>query len=344
MNTIIENQFIEALARAFPRSEKQLNALQQSDAEILKVSENGPWLALTMDSIAEEIESGLYADPYLAGWMTVMVNASDLAAVGADPLGLLLNETLPASADDSFLQDLQRGIAEASAISGLPVLGGDTNVANHTELSACAIGILPENRYLSRIGCRPNELLYASGRLGAGNAFAFAQLQGLVSNGEFKPQPHFKQAKVIRQFATCCMDTSDGFIATVDQLMRLNHLGFDVRQPMETFLHPAALQIAVQFGVPQSAFLAGIHGEFELIFTIPASKNTAFLQQAKQIKWQPILLGKVSAHQGLRLNMAGRTVQPDTAFIRNLFDHRRGRIEQYIQEIIEYLTNLEKGA
>ena len=344
MKSIIENQFIETLARAFPRSEKQLNALQQSDAEILKLSENGPWLALTMDSIAEEIESGLYADPYLAGWMTVMVNASDLAAVGADPLGLLLNETLSASTDDRFLQNLQHGLADAAIAGGLPILGGDTNRANHTELSACAIGILPENRYLSRIGCQAKDLLFASGLLGSGNAFAFTRLQGLEFDDKFLPQPRFAQAKIIRQFATCCMDTSDGFIATVDQLMRLNHIGFDVRQPPETFLHPMALQIAAQFGVPKSAFLAGIHGEFELIFTIPPEKKTAFLQQANQIRWQPILLGEVSTHQELRLNMAGRTIRPDTAFIRNLFDQRRGQIKQYIQEIIEYLTNLEKGA
>ncbi len=64
MKNIIENQLIEKLAQNLPRSRAQMNTLQQTDAEILRLSPNGPLLALTMDSIAEEIEAGLYNDPF----------------------------------------------------------------------------------------------------------------------------------------------------------------------------------------------------------------------------------------------------------------------------------------
>ncbi len=60
----------------------QINKLQESDSELLNINilENDQ-LAVTTDSIVEEIEMGIYKDPYLIGWMTVMVNMSDLAAV-----------------------------------------------------------------------------------------------------------------------------------------------------------------------------------------------------------------------------------------------------------------------
>ena len=67
----------------------------------LEVSESSI-LAITTDSIVEEIRLGLYDDPYLIGWMIVMVNLSDLAAVGADPLGILISEIFPNNLDDIF--------------------------------------------------------------------------------------------------------------------------------------------------------------------------------------------------------------------------------------------------
>ena len=84
-----ENALVESLVRALPRSLDQANGLGESDAELLRLPGTDLLLAITTDAIVEEIEAGLYRDPYLIGWMTVMSSASDLAAVGADPLGIL---------------------------------------------------------------------------------------------------------------------------------------------------------------------------------------------------------------------------------------------------------------
>lgn len=78
-----EVALLERLAGGFARSHLQCNQRHESDAELIRLPGSRSVLALTTDAISEEIESGLYADPYLIGWMTVMVNASDLAAVGA---------------------------------------------------------------------------------------------------------------------------------------------------------------------------------------------------------------------------------------------------------------------
>ena len=51
-------------------------------------------IAITTDSIVKELKTGLYSDPYTIGWMTVLANASDLAAVGPEPSGILISETL----------------------------------------------------------------------------------------------------------------------------------------------------------------------------------------------------------------------------------------------------------
>ncbi len=340
MKTIIENQFIENLAKTLPRSRAQKNLLQETDAEIIGLGMDGPLLALTMDSIAEEIETGLYRDPFLMGWMSVLVNASDLAAVGAEPLGILINETLNPDMDDAFLKRLQKGIAESALVCNLPVLGGDTNFAGHTELGGCAIGICKNGSFLKRTGCHVQDLLYASGPLGLGNAFAFQQLQHQSSSIAYQPQSRFPQSAVIRKFATCCMDSSDGLLATLDQLMRLNDLGFDVNSEMSRYLHPQARRLSTGANIPATALLAAPHGEFELIFTIPPEQNGPFLLEANKINWHPIALGTVSKKSGIRLITEKGIAEPDTAAIRNMFDEHHGDITGYVQHLIQYLKNL----
>ena len=96
---VLENAYIERLVRELPRSPLQLNRLQEADAELIRLPGTTAVVALKTDAIVEEIETGLYADPWLLGWMAVTVNASDLAAVGAEPVGVLLNETLAPDAE-----------------------------------------------------------------------------------------------------------------------------------------------------------------------------------------------------------------------------------------------------
>ena len=108
--SLLENQLLRQIGNPFPRSPEQRNQLLESDAELIRMAD-GSTLALTTDCIAEEIQTGLYSDPEHIGWMTVAVNMSDLAAVGARPLGLLLSESLPPGFPSEKLIALQNGIA-----------------------------------------------------------------------------------------------------------------------------------------------------------------------------------------------------------------------------------------
>ena len=140
IDPIAENRLIERLTKRFRRSPLQINRLQESDAEIIRLGNaEGACLAATTDSIAEEIGMGLYTDPYLIGWMTVMVNMSDLAAVGARPLGILIAEILPPNLTEEWISRLQQGIEESCRACDSFVLGGDTNAGAQLSLTGCAI-------------------------------------------------------------------------------------------------------------------------------------------------------------------------------------------------------------
>jgi thiamine-monophosphate kinase len=333
---VFENALIEKLTAGFLRSPHQLNGIRESDAELIRLPGMPSVLALTTDGIVEEIEAGLYDDPYLIGWMTVTVNASDLAAVGAEPVGILVNETLPQRVGDRFMSRLQEGIRDASKTYGLPVLGGDTNFSTRMQMSATALGVVPNGSPVTRRGCEPGDRLFVSGPVGLGSAFAMLQLEdetaveGLAL--EYRPHARLTEGKLLRDFATSCMDSSDGIIPTLDELSQLNGIGFQLDMEVEELLHPAAVRLAAAVGMPPWMMLAGPHGEFELVFTVAPARRDAFVAHAVAHGWEPLEIGTVVPESGLRLAEGSQPL--DTSRIRNLFMEVDGDVGEYVRALL----------
>lgn len=347
MNTINENQFIQKLTGHFHRSPLQINQLQESDAEIIQLSlEPLTRLALTTDSIAEEISLGLYDDPYLIGWMAVMVNMSDLAAVGAEPLGLLTAEVLPHDYPSEALSRLQEGIHDACTACSTYILGGDTNAGERLVITGCAVGKIIQNQGLSRMGCSAGDLLYTTNVLGVGNAFALSRIMNLEAitgkRVNYHPRARLTEGQTLCGLASACMDTSDGVISTLDQLMRLNNVGFALEENWESLLHPEAKELALTAGIPPWLMLAGQHGEFELVFTVPQHLESCLLDPAKIKGWLPLRLGKVVEEPAVSIPLYGERIRLDTARIRNLPNEVNGAVDAYIKQLCSIDTEIQR--
>jgi thiamine-monophosphate kinase len=338
MTRVNERVLIDRLAAGFARSPRQLNARHESDAELVRLPGGDTVLAVTTDVIVEEIAAGLYHDPYLAGWMIVAVNASDLAAVGAAPVGIVVSESLPPDLPDAALDDLQRGIRDAAERHGLPVLGGDTNQAGTLALGATAIGTVPADRVLTRRGAEPGDRLFASGPLGIGTAFAFAALMDTGGLGRsavpFRPVARLREGRCLPGIASACMDTSDGVIATLDELMRLNGVGVRWERPLIESIHPAALATARGARLPTWTMLAGPHGEFELLFTVPDGRCAALDAAVSPLGWTPLELGVVTEEPVCSVRDATEWLEIDTARIRNLFGDVAGDPDRFLRELL----------
>ncbi len=320
MQQIHENAFIARLASFLPRQPAQLNGVQESDAELIRLpGEAHHVLAVTTDAIAEEIETGLYTDPYLIGWMTVMANLSDLAAVGADPIGLLVAETLPRDASEEDLIALQTGIRDACARCGTSVLGGDTNFSDSFRTTGTAVGLIANASPLMRVRCTPGEVLFCTGRLGTGNAYAARRLTGIADPdpAPYRPVARLKEGLSLRSIASACMDSSDGLFATLDQLGRLNNCGFELENGWEDKIASGASRFAASSGLDPWMLFAGPHGEFELVFTVPELLISALHRGAAKAGWTPLRLGKVTRDAGIGLGGWGHFDPDDLAAIRN---------------------------
>jgi thiamine-monophosphate kinase len=346
-----ETTFIDALARHFTAPPHRLNAIHESDAELIRLSAAGVHgtvqvLAVTTDTVAEEITAGLYADPYQAGWVAAMASLSDLAAVGADPVGIMLAETIPADYPPELLDRLQAGVGDGCASAGTYVLGGDTNFGPTISLTTTAIGLVPDGRPMTRRGVEPGDILYSSGRLGRGNGFALSALGNgpdTPFSGGYFPRARLREGAILRGYASACMDTSDGFFATLDQLGSVNAVGFNVTARWEEAIDPASLSVVHRHGLPPWFLLAGCHGEFELLFTVRPDRQAGLREHAGAAGWNPIEIGVATGARGVRLPAGGRTLRFDTARVRALSWQPGAGIDGIIAAFLEYDRELTKG-
>ena len=343
MNPVLENALIEQLTRTFRRSPLQLNGLQESDAELILIPGSETVVAITTDTIAEEIAVGLYNDPYLAGWMVVMVNMSDLAAVGAKPIGMLVSELLPRRHTPEWLGRLQKGINDACTTCNTYLLGGDTNTGDQFLLTGTAVGVLPDNKILTRKGMQPGDILYTTGRLGRGNSFALQKHVRTCTPSTYLPQARIHEAQIIRRYATACMDTSDGTLATLDQLTRMNSWGMQLADDWDTLLDADAKACIEAAGLPSWLLLAGQHGEFELMFTLPETAEADLVDKAMNAGWRPLRLGTVIKESKLLIPLYGTDVTIDATRLRNLAFEMNGDVEAYIKNLVAMDREIRKG-
>jgi thiamine-monophosphate kinase len=337
IDEIHENRLLSTWAKLLPRRPGQVGSIHETDAELIPLGD-GRLLALTVDAVIEEIAAGIFHDPFTAGRTAVVSSLADLAAVGADPLGVLLSVTLP-DGEPSVQERVAAGVGEACSLAGTYVLGGDTNEGSeHLEITVAAAGLVPEGEQLTRTGLQPGDRLYAAGPLGAGSAIAAAVLLDLpdsvYTEDDYRPPPRVKEGVCLRGIANACMDTSDGLIATLDQLARLNGVGIRVDNDAQALLDEGARRVSAATGLSAPVLLAGHHGEFELVFAVPPGRTGLLEAAAQAIDWTPIPVGE--AAEGSGVSLAGHVV--DTARIRNLLPEVGGDLEAYLAGLIALLS------
>ena len=135
----------------------------------------------------------------------------------------------------------------------------------------------------------------------------------------------------MRKFAFI-LRTYNGFVATVDQLARINEVGFRIESRCVDLLHPLATGLSESSGLPAFPFLASYHGEFELVFTVPATRVSMLEVRAVDLGWKPIRVGVVESEPGVRFG--GNAI--DCAALRNALELSGGDVRAYADALLRF--------
>ncbi len=174
--------------------------------------------------------------------------------------------------------------------------------------------------------------------LGLGNAFAFAQLflAHRTNPITYRPTPKLREGRLIRQYGSACIDTSDGFFPALANLTVINEMGFRLCNNWDSAVRSELWHFGQIEGIPSWYLLAGPHGEYELLFTIPAVQEKAFLAEAESIDWRPVFLGEVIAERTCYYPVGEQLHHFDPVEISNLFELSQGQPNRYLNNLKKY--------
>ena len=245
---------------------------------------------------------------------------------------------LPDRLSDADREELGRGIGDACRSLGTVTLGGDVSPAGELTVSATALGLVAKDRVLTRLGAHPGQLMYLSAAAGLGNAYALSRFDCGATKAAFpfRPQARTDVGSFLGGLASAAMDTSDGVLATLDELARANGVGFLVTAELRSLLHPRASEEFVRRGIPPWLALAGCHGEFELVFTVPVEKEDRLLGEAEKRGVSLVPAGRVIEAPGVHFLKEGKPTPIDAQWLRDRAAEAPGDPRAYIRALVEY--------
>ena len=226
------------------------------DAAVLGIG--GETLIMTKDMMVEGIHWPPEQSLADVAWKLLAVNLSDLAAKGAEPLGVLLGYSLGAG-DGAFLG----GLEDALAAFGVPLLGGDTVAGDgRRTFSLTAIGRATHMPVPARSGAVKGDGVWLSGRVGG----AMMGFEALTAGGDadtapfVRPVPLLSEGRALAPHASAMMDVSDGLLLDAWRMAEASGVTLS--------LDSAAVPIAAPEGRRRDALRWG--DDYALLFTAPA--------------------------------------------------------------------------
>ena len=219
-------------------------------------------LVLTHDIMAEGVHWLSAQDPADVAWKLVAANLSDLAAKGAEPLGVLLGYSL--GDDDMRFVDGLREVLEAYAV---PLLGGDTVGGGLAQTHGLtAIGRATHVPVPSRGGARDGDALWLSGPVGAA-MLGFGAARGKLASEHHaafaRPLPLLAEGRALAPLVTAMMDVSDGLLLDASRLAAASGVTF----ALDRDAIPLAEGVAAAGRVDEALRWGD---DYQLLFTLPA--------------------------------------------------------------------------
>ncbi len=266
----------------------------------------GYQLAVTSDTMVENVHFFTSANPEWLGYKLLAVNLSDLAAMGAQPVAVTLALTMP-TVDDAWLQAFARGFWQLADRYSVDLVGGDTT-SGPLAMTVQAMGIVPAGKALLRSTAKPGDLVYVTGTLGDAG-LALKILQGNYSAEAIdalrrfhQPDPRIDEGLVISKFANACIDVSDGLVSDLGHILRNSGVGACLNWEDLQF-SSAVIEYIKQ---TQDWTMPLVNGDdYELCFTVSPGKTELLNASLDRHNFHCNCIGVIEQKPGLRLKKAG---------------------------------------
>lgn len=267
---------VRAAGRAGCASGPGVSLGMGDDAALLRVRA-GEEVAVSTDARVEGVHFSWRAEsPRTAGRIALVAALSDLAAMGARPLGFTWALAAPADLSLRRFDGLTRGLVAEGARHGCPLVGGNVTRACETSLALTVLGAVRRGRALRR-RARLGDRVLVTGRLGVS---ALARARAGRGGGRLRhvPVPRLRAGRTLARLpgVSGCIDVSDGLDADLAHLLGPGRRCAidDVRVPRPRGFDAACRRL----GLDPAALARGGGDDYELLFAVrPGAASAAAL-------------------------------------------------------------------
>ena len=265
---------------------------------------------VTSDSLVENVHFKLMnfsADKL--GEKAVAVNLSDIAAMGANPMGMLINLGVTNDITEKWINDFYDGITKLALKYNCPVIGGDIVKSEILNISVTCIGykklnIKNKNIFLTRESVNPGDLVYVSGYLG--NSKAGLEILNLLKtdlndseiyliNSHLTPVPRIELGIDLNEIGiTSCIDISDGLLLDSSRLADSSIVNININSSML----PISGELKVIFPEEYKNYALGGGEDYELLFTASPNNQENIKKIAEKNELNLSIIGEVNNGNG----------------------------------------------
>jgi len=276
---------------------------------------NKKLLVVKTDMIGKKTHVPPRMSYFQMGRKAVVVNMSDLAAKGAEPLGLVFSVGLPPDIPIDSIEEIAKGMGAAAKEYKTCIFGGDTNQTDDVILAGMALGITTKDQILLRSGAKENDIVAITGCIGGAAVGLYALLHDLDIEQSLLKYILEPRARLFESLALAKLklissagDISDGLALDLHKTADASNKGMLIDErllPIDEEIQEFAR--ANELNLLDLTLHVG--EDFELLYTIPPTKWDKVKTQCDAMDLKITNIGRVTADRKIQMKTKeGKTV------------------------------------
>ena len=251
-------------------------------------------------------------------YKAIMVNLSDLAAMGATPAWLTLAISLP-DIDESWLQAFSNQFYSVLSKFNISLIGGDTTKGG-LSITIQAMGFCDKDKILRRDKAETSDKVFVTGELGDASIGLQAVLNNLNDERLLpciqklnRPEARVKFAEELVLYSKCAIDISDGLVADLGHILNASQCGAKI----QLSAIPVSVSAQYYFDLYHNAqidwsMILTQGDDYELCFTVNKNHQSAIEKLANKHQLKLTCIGEIIEPRELNfVNLNGESVDFD---------------------------------
>lgn len=298
----------------FPETRDDVLIASGDDCASVTVAGNKQ-LVITVDTLIAGVHFPDNTSPQDIAYKSLMVNLSDLAAMGATPSWITLAISLP-EIDEVWLGAFSRQLSAVLSKFNISLIGGDTT-KGPLSITIQAMGLCDKDRILRRDQALPGDKIFVTGDLGDAVIGLTAVIDKLHDekllpciNKLNRPEARVEFAGQLTEYSKCAIDISDGLLADLGHVLEASHCGARI----DLSAIPTSSAASYYFEnyhenkIDWSMVLTQ-GDDYELCFTVNEKCQAAVVELAKQHQLKISCIGEITGTNKLVcVDAAGKSV------------------------------------